>query len=108
MSDNLTLEQQLAQAEAEVKRIRTDYIRLRTQSQLALRQFGMNARYNDGKGEFENFTGGQRMLVSKADEYIRMGMDFEKVLEEIKSNMLLKAQWDKLLMSMRLTENKSE
>lgn len=106
MSEELSLEQRLAEAEANVERARTSYFQVRTRAQLALRQYGVDARFNDHTGEFETVSGGQRMLVSKANEYVRMGMDFEKILEEIKGNTLLKAQWDKLLMSMRLTETK--
>jgi hypothetical protein len=108
MSEELSLEVRLARAEARADELSRKYAKLRTHTQMGFRQFGADVRINDTTGAIENVAGGQRMLVDRASEYIRMGQDFEKVLNEIKSNMLLKSQWDKLLMSMRLTENRSE
>lgn len=43
-------------------------------------------------------------FVVLAAQYITKGYHFEILMNEINSNQLLKSQWDKLMMSLKLTE----
>lgn len=45
-------------------------------------------------------------FINLAYRYMVMGRDFDKILSAINENPILKHQWDKLLMAMRLTDPK--
>lgn len=42
-------------------------------------------------------------FLERLDVIVRLGLDFEKLTEAIKTNELVKRQWDQMLMMMRLS-----
>lgn len=92
----------VAAAEAETDRVRQRYKELAQQIEHSYARMGVEARV-DSNGTIQT-PKEQAGFDREIGRYIRMGRDFEKLLAEIKSNELLKATWDKLVMSMRLTQ----
>lgn len=89
-------------AEAATARERKKLTDLSKQIEDMLARMGVEARVDQyGTIQTPKETVGFDREVGR---YIRMGKDFEKILQEIKGNELLKGMWDKLVMTMRLTQ----
>jgi hypothetical protein len=70
------------------------------------RAIGMHTYVDRATGELKKSYSGSRaeMDPDTINKCIQMGLDFDKILNEIKSNETLFKQWERLLVTMRMVQ----